>query len=297
MNRRQFLTGATAIAAVPAMATEKKTAVTAVGPEPGEIRLTFLGTSHGSVTSQRMCSCTLVQYRGRNYVVDAADGSSARIMRVGVNIPDVHAVFITHPHDDHFGGLPMLIKQHSFQNWCYHRDVKAITPLEVLLPDADLEETMRLYHSRPNVGTLKDYQHLKTYKPGVIYRDDFITVTAYGNDHMGRRADGSQIAHSLLMEFSNGRRVYFSGDLSEKFDLPLDPFKDGGKVDLLVCEHVHYPDELAVKRLKGLPVAKICFQHYWDSWETPGWQERFAAFASQLTMPAERVTDYDVRNV
>lgn len=263
---------------------------------PDAAKITFVGTSHGSVTPWRFSSCTLLQYAGRNYVVDAADGAASRIMQCGVKIPDLDAVFITHPHCDHFGGLPMLLVQHSFQNFSYRRKLKTKKPIEVLLPGAELLRTVTETHKLPYVGQLAKYQHVRTYAPGVVFDDGTVRVTAYGNDHMGRRKDGTQYAHSLLFELSNGKRIYFSGDVSKEFDLPLEPLEKG-RVDLLVCELVHYPIEKAVERLKGRAIGKICFQHYGDRWEASGWEERFAAFASRLTVPSERVADLDVRFV
>ena len=264
--------------------------------DPNAAKITFIGTSHGAVTPWRFSSCTLLQYGGKNYVIDAADGAVGRIMQCGVKIPDLDAVFITHPHGDHFGGLSMLLVQHSFQNDVYRGKLKEKKPIEVLLPGPELLRTITEAHKLPYVGQLANYQHIRKYAPGVIFDDGTVKVTAYGNDHMGRRKDGTQYAHSLLFELSNGKRIYFSGDVSREFDLPLEPMEKG-RIDLLVCELVHYPIEKAVERLKGRAIDKICFQHYGDQWEASGWEKRFAAFVSQLTMPAERVADLDVRVV
>ena len=298
LGRKEFIAGLTA-GTVATSLTGRANARSAApdglaaANDPNAAKITFVGTSHGAVTPWRFSSCTLLQYGGKNYVIDAADGAVGRIMQCGVKIPDLDAVFITHPHSDHFGGLPMLLVQHSFQNYSYRRKLKEKKPIEVLLPGPELLRTVTEIHKLPYVGKLAGYQHVRKYAPGVILDDGTVKVTAYGNDHMGRRGDGTQYAHSLLFELSNGKRIYFSGDVSKNFDLPLEPMEKG-RVDLLVCELVHYPIEKAVERLKGRQIGKICFQHYGDSWEASGWEGRFAAFAAQLAIPAERMADLDV---
>ena len=167
---------------------------------------------------------------------------------------------------------------------------------DILLPSSDLLQIMKDIKTAHRHGTYPKWHHFQVFKEGQIFDDGNVKVTAYGNDHMSRLPDGTPVAFSFLFECANGKRIFFSGDLHKSFDLPLEGIKKNG-VDLLVCELVHYPIKLAVERLKDLPVKKTCFQHHGDAWEAKGWEERFAKFSSQLTMPSEIMTDGDVRFV
>ena len=191
----------------------------------------------------------------------------------------------------------MLIQQWLFHKQIYPRRVKEGAHLDIYLGGQDFVDTMKAvrkgYYRSENYPAITK---LHAFQPGEIYNDGNIKVTAYGNDHMGRRkTDNSQIASSFLFECANGKKIFFSGDLSKEYDLPLEGIKGG--VDLLVSELVHYPLPKAIERLKDQPIKKICFQHHGDAWERAGWQKRFADFSKQLTSPAEIVHDNDVRFV
>lgn len=262
------------------------------------VELTFIGTGHGRVTATRANSCTLIRGGGKTYLVDACDGAAGRIMKSGTHITDIDAVFITHDHLDHCWGLPFLFQQ--ILSWNekkepYHtmnKDKKYKVFLSSEILDKALTAIRRMAHIDESPSVDWD-----VYREGVIFNDGNVKVTAVGNDHSARQEDGSYASYSFLFEFASGERIYFSGDLSRSFDLSTDTVNGVGGVDLLVCELVHYDIHAACGKFNNLNADKIIFTHYDDQWEGEGSEELFKDFTSRFPIPAELVTDGDVRIV
>ncbi|SLM28919.1 Cyclic nucleotide-binding protein [Desulfamplus magnetovallimortis] len=60
-------------------------------------------TEHPSMSS-------LLMFQGRIYLIDASPGVINTLTALGIDISEVEGVFHTHAHDDHFAGLPDLIR-------------------------------------------------------------------------------------------------------------------------------------------------------------------------------------------
>jgi ribonuclease BN (tRNA processing enzyme) len=79
-------------------------------PAKSGTRLITLGTRSGPTpTVGRAQSSNLLIVNGALYVVDAGDGVTRRLTRLGVNFRDIGDIFITHPHSDHTSGLAALL--------------------------------------------------------------------------------------------------------------------------------------------------------------------------------------------
>lgn len=52
---------------------------------------------------------SLIIFQGRIYLIDAPPNITYTLEKLGIDISEVHGVFHTHIHDDHFSGLPNLI--------------------------------------------------------------------------------------------------------------------------------------------------------------------------------------------
>jgi len=72
-----------------------------------ELRVLGCGDAFGS--GGRFNTCFQVIGASGSYLIDCGASSMVAIRRFGVEPNDIHAVFITHLHGDHFGGLPFFI--------------------------------------------------------------------------------------------------------------------------------------------------------------------------------------------
>jgi ribonuclease BN (tRNA processing enzyme) len=103
--RRQFLH----LAAAMLPAVSRTAWAQAVLPKMGT-RLITLGTLSGPPPrAHRAQSSNLLTINGTHYVIDAGDGVARRIAKAGINVRDIGTIFVTHHHDDHTGGLGMLM--------------------------------------------------------------------------------------------------------------------------------------------------------------------------------------------
>src|SRR5262249_13706539 len=109
LDRRNFLqvaAGAVALSALPQVTKAQSSSGT--GSKKGT-RVITLGTRSGPTADLfRAQSSNVLITNGVAYIIDAGDGVSRRLIRLGVNFRDIGNVFITHLHSDHTAGLTVV---------------------------------------------------------------------------------------------------------------------------------------------------------------------------------------------
>jgi ribonuclease BN (tRNA processing enzyme) len=79
-------------------------------PSCPALRWVTLGTAGGPVpTAERSEPANLLVAGGDRILVDAGDGAANQLARIGVDLGQVRAIFISHHHMDHTGGLAAVI--------------------------------------------------------------------------------------------------------------------------------------------------------------------------------------------
>ena len=75
-----------------------------------DLDVVFLGTAGSMPTARRAPSATLIRRGGERLLVDCGEGTQRQLLRSDVGLVDLHEIFLTHFHADHFLGLPGMLK-------------------------------------------------------------------------------------------------------------------------------------------------------------------------------------------
>jgi len=182
---------------------------------PAKTQIVFLGTGNPSANPDRMGPSVAIVVNGTPYIVDCGPGvvrraaAAARLGVKGLEVTHLKTLFVTHLHSDHTLGYPDLI----FSPWVLGRK----EPLEVYGPSGIQAMTnhLLLAYKEDNDIRINGLEHANAtgnkvnvheIKPGVIYRDENVTVKAFLVKHGSWRQ-----AYGYRFETSD-RTIVISGD-------------------------------------------------------------------------------------
>jgi ribonuclease Z len=136
-----------------------------------ELDVFFAGTAGSAPTPRRGLPAVLVRRGGDRLLFDCGEGTQRQLVR-SIGLPDVHDVFLTHFHVDHWLGLPGLLKTFDLRG----REV----PLAIHGPPG-LGELMRLL--RPVVGRVSYPLDAIELAPGEAVERNGYRVAAFAVEH------------------------------------------------------------------------------------------------------------------
>ena len=73
-------------------------------------------------TARRAPSATLVRRGGEKLLFDCGEGTQRQLLRSDVGLVELHEIFLTHFHADHYLGLPGMLK-----TWSLHGRTEPLT--------------------------------------------------------------------------------------------------------------------------------------------------------------------------
>lgn len=247
----------------------------------GTIRITALGTSHGSPTRERFNTSTLVEIPdGRGFLVDAGTPVLALLIRKGFQIKNLKAVFITHMHQDHFGGIPDIMKY-----WV--KILPRENRLMICLPEDGAAEKIFAFTELAHREIYRDMFDFRVIDPEDPVLFPGLKVNGIRTDHFSN--ENLHYPSYAVMFEHQGKKILHTGDLSRDFhDFPV-----GTEADMAFCELTHYPLGKALPILAGEKFGKLVFTHIGNEWHGQAAEAKFRQMVSGLPYPAVIAHDGD----
>ena len=222
------------------------------------VKINFIGTCSGTEPEAGRHHCSIVfEINDKYYWFDAGESCSHAAYTNGIDIQRVRAVFISHMHIDHIGGLANLI--FTINKVARVRKTEHINShsYDIFVPDLEKLAAVKMianaHRKGSGVGTV-DHK----IEDGLLFEDESIRVSAIHNDHLREADTGDWHSYSYLIE-AEGRRIVFSGDVHYPHE--LDPLIADG-CDLLIMETGHHKVADVCEFVKARNIKRLIFNHH-----------------------------------
>jgi ribonuclease BN (tRNA processing enzyme) len=231
---------------------------------PKSNHICILGSCAGTepVPGRRHSAWTL-QCNGKLYQFEAGEGCAYTAHTNGIDLTQLQAVFISHYHMDHNGGLPHIFYVRNKMAARFRKTLLA-KPLPIYTAYPQQVNAVLDFLSSCSLNK-KDFRKNNTasihqIKDGTIFDDGTIKIEAIHNMHVGGMQNGLWRSFSFKINAA-GKKIVFSGDVRNVHE--LDKFLTD--CDILMIETGHHkPWEIAetIRKNSRWQVRKLIFVHH-----------------------------------
>ena len=225
---------------------------------PNPIYVTIFGSSAGFPTKTRPNTTAIGVWRGTTlYLFDVGEGVAGQFARREISPDALRAIFISHMHADHTGGLPVLMQ------WLQLNKRKP--SLDICMPPEGIEpfrNVLSMHYLLPE--WLGFDLELLAVEEGPGWEGDGVSVEAIPNRHMEGFAerlremgDSRPTASFSYAVEVDGKRILFTADLAHAWEVP-ERLKGS---ELAIVELAHYTPEELGEALSGLPLPRLVVTH------------------------------------
>ena len=244
------------------------------------MKITFLGTSHGVPAADRWCSASMLEAGGGVYCIDAGGPLIDLLLRRGVDLNRVKALFATHMHGDHVNGV---LPYADLINWYFK---EAQTDI-YLTEERGIELFKQLIELMESDSIDEARVRFRLMAPETVYQDENLRLTPLPTRHLAHLGRPS---YAYLAE-ADGRTALFTGDLSgglRENDFPAWALEH--EVDALICEMAHFDAADVRPWLEKCRAKQVLFNHVFPLDKL----DRIRALDAALPIPVRAVADGDV---
>ncbi len=263
------------------------------------ITFRHLGTCSGTEPEKNLHHNSFVmQVNGVNYWFDAGENCAHYAHLSGIDVMNTRALFVSHTHIDHIGGMANLFHT-MFKMIVSYKKSFIDDKLKVFIPSEDILECVKklAFNSR-SIWIPEHAYNFVEYNPmqdGLLFEDENVKITIVHNGHLYE--DGSEGWHSFsyLIE-AEGKKIVFSGDVKSSNELDS---LIGDGCDLLLHETGHhkvkdviaYAVEKNVKSLRFVHHGREIIEH------TEECKALLEEASKKYGIPMEIAFDLDVRTL
>lgn len=187
-----------------------------------EVKVRFLGSGDAFASGGRLQACIHVEAGSASFLLDCGATTLYAMKRLGVHPSSIDAIFLTHLHGDHFGGIPFFLLEAQLVS-------KRDRPLLILGPPTTAERVRKAMEALFPGSSGMDFRYPVEYveftdrKP-IDWRE--VRVTPYPVVH------GSGAPPYALRVECAGKIIAYSGD-TEWTDGLIEAARHA---DLFICE-------------------------------------------------------------